>query len=65
MTRNFAPIDIYFHMSNHYRKLKCVKSVVDTSAPLGFNEKSQSNKQSRPPSRTGAQRESPIYNTNW
>lgn len=29
----FNDISVYFHMKNHYRTLKNVKSVVDTSLP--------------------------------
>lgn len=26
----YPTLDVYFHMTNHYRKLKNVKSVIDT-----------------------------------
>ncbi|KAF5275168.1 hypothetical protein FQR65_LT04200 [Abscondita terminalis] len=51
MTLHSVPIDIYFHMTNHYKKLKNVKSVIDTSSPIAY-QKSKSNRQSRPSSRT-------------
>ncbi|KAJ8936634.1 hypothetical protein NQ314_012250, partial [Rhamnusium bicolor] len=31
-------INIYFHMKNHYKKLRNVKSTIDNSAPQGFNK---------------------------
>lgn len=31
----YPNLDIYFHMTNHYKKLRDVKSVVDTSLPKG------------------------------
>lgn len=34
-TPKYPNLDIYFHMTNHYRKLSNVKSVVDTSLPKG------------------------------
>ncbi|KAK4884235.1 hypothetical protein RN001_000506 [Aquatica leii] len=50
MTLKSLPIDIYFHMTNHYRKLQNVKSVIDTSSPKGYG-KSQCGRRSRPHSR--------------
>lgn len=34
-TPKYPNLDIYFHMTNHYRKLKNVKSVVNTYLPKG------------------------------
>ncbi|KAF5292775.1 hypothetical protein FQA39_LY13820 [Lamprigera yunnana] len=53
MTLNSVPLNIYFHMANHYKKLQKVKSVIDNSAPVGY-EKSQGGRRSRPPSRVSS-----------
>lgn len=58
MTWKSSQLDIYFHMANHYKKLRTVKSVVDTSPPTGYYDKMQSSRQSRPPSRAEKHRPS-------
>lgn len=30
------PLYVYYHMTNHYRKIRDVKKIVDTSPPLGY-----------------------------
>lgn len=37
MTKKSNPLDVFFHMSNHYRKLRNVKSIIDTNlGPKGY-----------------------------
>lgn len=42
----YPTIDVYFHMTNHYRKLKNVKSTIDTQLFKG-NQKCRGRSQGR------------------
>lgn len=35
MVLKYQGLDVYFHMSNHYKKLRNVKSVIDSCPPKG------------------------------
>lgn len=35
MIPKYPTLDVYFHMTNHYKKLKHVKSVIDSGPPKG------------------------------